>query len=143
MGRLLGKISLPGRRRQACARRYLTTLAAPLLLSSEAWRHDACAAGEKHQLSALKFEAVDRSLMDCSLLASGLFLKVEIKSMTKNVWNQGFAELQTLPVSTARLGGFGHSAWAQGHSGWQSCQPVYARRVGLSGSPAVSPELCK
>ena len=76
-----------------------------------------------------------RSLMYCSLLASGLFLKVEIKSMTKNVWNQGFAELQTLPVSVARLGGFGHSAWAQGHSGWQPCQPEYARRVGLSGSP--------
>lgn len=66
MGRLLGKISLPGRRRQACARRYLTTLAAPLLLSSEAWRHDACAAGEKHQLSALKFEAVDLIPKPCA-----------------------------------------------------------------------------
>ena len=60
--------------------------------------------------------------MHCSLLASGIFLKAEIKSMTKNVWNQGFADLQTLPVSTARLGGSGHSAWAQGHSGRQPCQ---------------------
>lgn len=33
--------------------------------------------------------------MHCSLLASGIFLKVEIKSMTKNVWNQGFADLLT------------------------------------------------
>lgn len=46
-----------------------------------------------------------RSLMGCSLfVASGIFLKVEIKSMTKNAWKQGFAELQTAPVSTARLG---------------------------------------
>ena len=56
------------------------------------------------------------------LTASGIFLKAEIKSMTKNVWNQGFADLQTLPVSTARLGGSGHSVWAQGHSGRQPCQ---------------------
>ena len=43
--------------------------------------------------------------MGCSLfVASGIFLKVEIKSMTKNAWKQGFAELQTAPVSTARLG---------------------------------------
>ena len=73
--------------------------------------------------------------MHCSLLASGIFLKVEIKSMTKDVWNQGFADLQTLPVSTARLGG-------SGHSGRRPCQTEHARRVGLLGSPAVSPELC-
>lgn len=37
----------------------LTTLATPLLLSSEAWGHDAGATGKTHQPTALKSEAAD------------------------------------------------------------------------------------
>ena len=41
-------------------------MATLLFLSSEAWGHDVCAAGKKHQLSALKFEAADLIPKPCA-----------------------------------------------------------------------------
>ena len=83
--------------------------------------------------------------MHCSLLASGIFLKVEIKSMTKNVWNQGFADLQTLPVSTARLGGYGHSGGPAKQNmpeGWGSWAALPSPQNSARENPHRSPEKC-
>ena len=73
--------------------------------------------------------------MDCSLLASGIFLKTEIIStQPKMPGTRAVLSCRLCLSPQPSWGSSGHSARALGHSGWQPGQPEHAREGGLWGS---------
>ena len=84
--------------------------------------------------------------MHCSLLASGIFLKVEIKSMTKNVWNQGFATCRLCPSPqpgwVALATQVGGPAKQNVPEGWGSWAALLSPQNSARENPHRSPEKC-
>lgn len=80
------------------------------------------------------------SLMDCSLLASGTFLRIEIKSTwPKQPGTTSLLSFRLGLLPQLSRGSFGHhSSWAQGHSGWQPSPPDMPGRWG-SPQPCCLP----
>lgn len=85
-----------------------------------------------------------RSLRDCSLLASGIFLKTEIKSgQPKMPGTRVVLSCRPCPSPQPSWGGFGHWARAQGHAGRSANQNLPGWCVWLLSRLAGSPWLCE